>query len=109
MQEEFADKVALVTGAGSGMGRATAILLAKRGAAVTLVGRRENKLAQAAAEITAAGGKALAHPGDVSRSEDNERCGPHRRALRSAALRGEQRTGRLGCGRVNRRHQTTGP
>jgi NAD(P)-dependent dehydrogenase (short-subunit alcohol dehydrogenase family) len=73
-QEEFTGKVALVTGAGSGMGRATAILLAKRGAAVTLIGRRENKLADVAAEITAAGGKALAHPGDVSRPEDNERA-----------------------------------
>ncbi|MBF9067081.1 SDR family NAD(P)-dependent oxidoreductase [Streptacidiphilus fuscans] len=71
---QFADKVALVTGAGSGMGRATAILLARRGAAVTLVGRRENKLAEVVAEITAAGGRALAVPGDVSRPEDNERA-----------------------------------
>ena len=74
LQEQFADKVALVTGAGSGMGRATAVLLAKRGAAVTLVGRRENKLADVAAEITAAGGKVLIQPGDVSRPEDNERA-----------------------------------
>ena len=74
MQAQFADKVALVTGAGSGMGRATAILLARRGAAVTLVGRRENKLAEVVAEITAAGGRALAVPGDVSRPEDVERA-----------------------------------
>ena len=74
MQKDFAGKVALVTGAGSGMGRATAILLAKRGAAVTLIGRRENKLAEAAAEIAAAGGQALAVPGDVSQPEDNERA-----------------------------------
>jgi predicted deacylase len=44
MRGEFGGKVALVPGAGSGMGRATAILLAKRGATVTLIGRRENKL-----------------------------------------------------------------
>ncbi|GAB2734415.1 SDR family NAD(P)-dependent oxidoreductase [Kitasatospora kifunensis] len=74
MQQQFTDKVALVTGAGSGMGRATAILLAKRGMAITLVGRRENRLADVAAEITAAGGQALAVPADVSRPEDNERA-----------------------------------
>jgi NAD(P)-dependent dehydrogenase (short-subunit alcohol dehydrogenase family) len=55
LEDQFAGKVALATGAGSGMGCAIAILLAKRGAAVTLVGRRENKLADVAAEITAAG------------------------------------------------------
>ncbi|MFE7592708.1 SDR family NAD(P)-dependent oxidoreductase, partial [Kitasatospora sp. NPDC057512] len=57
-----------------GMGRATAILLAQRGAAVTVVGRREHRLAEVVAEITAAGGRALAVPGDVSRPEDNERA-----------------------------------
>jgi len=74
MQQQFAEKVALVTGAGSGMGRGTAILLARRGAAVTVVGRRESRLADVVAEITAAGGKALAVPGDVSRPQDHDRA-----------------------------------
>jgi NAD(P)-dependent dehydrogenase (short-subunit alcohol dehydrogenase family) len=72
--QQFENKVALVTGAGSGMGRSTAILLARRGAAVTVVGRREHKLAEVVAEITAAGGRALAVPGDVSRPEDSEQA-----------------------------------
>ncbi|WP_433574832.1 SDR family NAD(P)-dependent oxidoreductase [Nocardia brasiliensis] len=77
MTRQFTDKIALVTGAGSGMGRAAAILLARRGAAVTLVGRRENKLDEVAAQITEAGGTALVVPGDVSRPEDNERAVTH--------------------------------
>jgi len=72
--KQFEHKVALVTGAGSGMGRDTAILLAERGAAVTLVGRREDKLAEVAAEITTAGGRALSIAGDVSKPEDVERA-----------------------------------
>ena len=72
--KQFEGRVALITGAGSGMGRATAILLAQRGAAVALVGRRESRLNDAVAEITAAGGCALALPGDVSRPEDVERA-----------------------------------
>ncbi|MFF3008330.1 SDR family NAD(P)-dependent oxidoreductase [Kitasatospora sp. NPDC057940] len=70
----FTGRTALVTGAGSGMGRATAILLARRGAAVTVVGRREHRLAEVVAEITASGGRALAVPGDVSRPDDQERA-----------------------------------
>ena len=62
----FHDKVALVTGAGTGMGAATAILLADRGARVTLVGRREEPLREVEAQITKAGGEALVLPADVS-------------------------------------------
>ncbi|WP_431946222.1 SDR family NAD(P)-dependent oxidoreductase [Actinacidiphila sp. bgisy167] len=62
----FHDKVALVTGAGTGMGAATAILLAERGARVTLVGRREEPLRDVEAQITEAGGEALVLPADVS-------------------------------------------
>lgn len=72
--KQFEHKVALVTGAGSGMGRDTAIVLAERGAAVTLVGRREEKLAEVAAEITTAGGRVMSVAGDVSKPEDIERA-----------------------------------
>ncbi|MEV7289674.1 SDR family NAD(P)-dependent oxidoreductase [Streptomyces sp. NPDC093252] len=71
---QFTDRVALVTGAGSGMGAATAVLLAERGAAVTLVGRRPEKLAEVARRIEDAGGRALAVPGDVSDAADVEQA-----------------------------------
>ncbi|WP_040778127.1 SDR family NAD(P)-dependent oxidoreductase [Nocardia pneumoniae] len=58
--------VALVTGASSGIGRATALELARHGAAVAVVGRREDRLADLAAEITGAGGRALVVPADVT-------------------------------------------
>ncbi|MEV6424897.1 SDR family NAD(P)-dependent oxidoreductase [Streptomyces sp. NPDC051662] len=70
----FNDKVALVTGAGSGMGAATARLLAARGAAVTLVGRRAEKLGEVARQIKEAGGQALTVTGDVSDAADVERA-----------------------------------
>ena len=60
------DKVALVTGASSGMGRAFAAALAKAGAAVLLVARREEKLHEAVSEITAAGGEAAYHVADLT-------------------------------------------
>ena len=74
MSRQFADRSALVTGAGSGMGAATAIVLAERGAAVTLVGRRRTKLDEVADEIRRAGGKALVHAGDVSDPGDVRRA-----------------------------------
>ncbi|MEU2631006.1 MULTISPECIES: SDR family oxidoreductase [Kitasatospora] len=59
-------RVAVVTGAASGMGAATAKLLAANGAAVALLSRREDRLKELAAEIGAAGGRALAVPADVT-------------------------------------------
>ncbi len=52
-------RVAVVTGASQGIGRACAIELAKRGASVALVARNQQKLEEVAAEITGAGGSAL--------------------------------------------------
>ena len=58
--------VALVTGASSGIGQATAVELAREGASLALVGQRADRLTDLAAQITAAGGKALALPTDVT-------------------------------------------
>ena len=58
--------VAWVTGAGSGIGRATAIALAASGARVALSGRRVDALRETAASIEGAGGTALVAPADVS-------------------------------------------
>lgn len=60
------DKVAWVTGAGSGIGRSGAVELAKGGAIVVLSGRRRDQLDEAAAEIEAAGGRAEAVALDVA-------------------------------------------
>ena len=63
---EFTGKVALVTGASRGLGEGVAKALAAAGAAVVLVARDAAAVGQVAAEITAAGGKALAIGADVS-------------------------------------------
>lgn len=66
MQERLRGKVAIVTGASSGIGEATARALAKRGAAVVLVARNEAKIEFLAREISAAGGRSLAVRTDVT-------------------------------------------
>jgi 3-oxoacyl-[acyl-carrier protein] reductase len=60
------DKVALVTGASQGIGRATSVALAGAGAKVAVAARTADKLASLVAEIEAAGGEALAVPMDVA-------------------------------------------
>jgi len=59
-------RVAVITGASSGMGRATALLLASRGAKVALLARRKDALETIAAEIRELGGEALALATDVT-------------------------------------------
>jgi len=59
-------KVAIVTGASSGIGRATAKLFAQQGAKVIVSARRQHELDSLVAEITAAGGEATALSGDVT-------------------------------------------
>jgi 3-oxoacyl-[acyl-carrier protein] reductase len=60
------DKVALVTGASQGIGRATSLALAEAGAKVAVAARNAEKLASLVAEIQGAGGEALAVPMDVA-------------------------------------------
>jgi 3-oxoacyl-[acyl-carrier protein] reductase len=66
---DFSGRVALVTGASQGIGRACALELAKAGATVALCARNEEKLAAVANEITSAGGNAAVFKLDVA-SED---------------------------------------
>jgi 3-oxoacyl-[acyl-carrier protein] reductase len=63
------NRVALVTGASQGIGRATALVLAQAGARVAAAARNAGKLTRVVAEITAAGGEAIAVPMDVADAE----------------------------------------
>jgi NAD(P)-dependent dehydrogenase (short-subunit alcohol dehydrogenase family) len=67
-------KTALITGAGSGIGRAMALLFATEGAAIGTFDLDPNASRSTADEITSAGGGSLALDGDVSRSEDVQRA-----------------------------------
>ncbi len=62
----LAQRVALVTGASQGIGRACALKLAAGGAAVAVAARNQEKLNDVVQQITAAGGKAVAFPMDVA-------------------------------------------
>src|SRR5262245_52150622 len=64
-------RVAIVTGSGTGIGRATANVLAEHGASVVLAGRRAELLERTATEITERGHRALVVPTDVT---DDDAC-----------------------------------
>ncbi len=70
MSQRFADKVALITGGTSGIGKATALAVAKQGAKVVLTGRREEEGRKVVDLITKEGGTAQFFRSDVSNSED---------------------------------------
>ncbi len=68
--ERLENKVAIITGATAGMGKAMAELFSKEGASVVLFARREERLQNLVKEIEDAGGKAIYYAGDVSKQED---------------------------------------
>ena len=79
------DKVALITGGSSGIGRAAAVAMVRQGAKVALTARRAERCQEAVDEIEGMGGEALALPGDVADAE-------HVKALVAATV---ERWGRL--------------
>jgi NAD(P)-dependent dehydrogenase (short-subunit alcohol dehydrogenase family) len=70
MQERLADKVALITGAGSGIGRESSLLFAQHGAAVVAVDIQRGAAEDTASAIIRAGGRAVAVEADVSKADD---------------------------------------
>ncbi len=95
MQPSFAGKVALVTGATSGIGRATALAFARRGASVVLVGRDETRGAEAAADCAATGARAVFFRADVARPD----------AMRAAVAFAVEKFGGLDIAFNNAGHQ----
>ena len=82
----FEGRWLVVTGGGSGMGRAMALEFSRLGAAVVVAGRRPEPLAETAALIEGSGGRALAEPTDVRDPEQVDAMIARRRQLRAARL-----------------------
>jgi NAD(P)-dependent dehydrogenase (short-subunit alcohol dehydrogenase family) len=87
MSNDLGGRVALVTGAGSGIGRAAAIALAAAGADLVLAGRTEDELQEVARAIRSAGGTALVARTDISSDAD----------MRALFERIRDESGRLDC------------
>ena len=68
--QKLAGRSVLVTGGGTGIGAACALMAAREGARVTICGRTEAKLLDTAARIRAEGGAVLAVPADVTVEDD---------------------------------------
>jgi NAD(P)-dependent dehydrogenase (short-subunit alcohol dehydrogenase family) len=71
---QLQDRVALVTGAGSGIGKAAAVLMAKQGAKVAALSRTPEELEKTVREIEACGGEGMVVTADVSSAEEMERA-----------------------------------
>ena len=70
---QLAGRVALITGAGSGIGKAAALLLAKEGAKIAALGRTEDELEDTVAKIQANGGEAIPVDVDISQPDEMQR------------------------------------
>lgn len=70
---DLSGKIAVVTGGGSGIGRASAVLYAEHGADVILAGRKANKLEETAELVRATGKRAVCVPTNVKKQEECER------------------------------------
>ena len=96
----FAGKVVWMTGAGTGIGRAGALMFAQEGAAVALIGRRRDKLDEVAAEIQAIGGTAAVEALDVA---DRKKVGKAGERLLKRLGRVDILVNNAGLNVVNRR------
>src|SRR6202011_1317487 len=74
MQNSYTNKIVLVTGGTSGIGKATALAFAEAGAKVVITGRREKEGADVAAEISKTGGTAAFVRADVAKDADVARA-----------------------------------
>lgn len=71
---QLAEKVALITGAGSGIGKATALLFAKEGAKVAALGRTEEELQKTVTQIQDVGGEAMPVKADISKPDQMQQA-----------------------------------
>jgi NADP-dependent 3-hydroxy acid dehydrogenase YdfG len=96
----FAGKVIWMTGAGTGIGKAGALMFAREGAAVALIGRRRDKLDEVAADIQAIGGTAVVEALDVA---DRKKVGEAGERLLKRLGRVDILVNNAGLNVVNRR------